>query len=94
MDEFSWTDIEDIAIALAETHPQRNPLAVRFTELRELVEQLEGFAPAPGQTVNEQILEAIQAAWHEEAGDRPTGRDDEDERPGGYSPVQPFKPNG
>ncbi len=63
---FGWTDIEDIAEALREKHPDRDPLSVRFPELAGMVESLDGFQPPPGQSVNEQILEAIQAAWHQE----------------------------
>lgn len=90
MDAFGWTDIEDIAIALAESHPAVDPVAVRFDRLRAMVEGLDGFEPDPGHTVNEQILEAIQAAWIEEAaetGGRRANPDDE----GGYSPNQPFR---
>ena len=60
---FSWTDIDDIADALRERFPDRDPLTVRFPELTGMVEALPGFKPRPGQSVNEQILEAIQAAW-------------------------------
>jgi FeS assembly protein IscX len=67
---FGWTNIEDIAEALVETYPDRDPLSVRFTELTGMVEKLEGFAPPAKQTVNEKILEAIQAAWYEEAQDQ------------------------
>ena len=83
---FSWTDIEDIAIALVETHPDVEPLSVRFTKLRQMVEALEDFHAEAGHPVNEQILEAIQAAWHEEAEDL---KDDDSS----YSPVNPFKPD-
>ena len=63
---FSWTDIEDIVDALREQYPDRDPLTLRFPELTGMVESLEGFKPKPGQSVNEQILEAIQAGWCEE----------------------------
>lgn len=86
-DTFSWTDTEDIAIALAETYPDVDPLSVRFTKLREMVESLADFEAVEGHPVNEQILEAIQAAWHEEALDQ---RDDDDAS--GYTPMNPFKP--
>ncbi|MCC6581658.1 MAG: Fe-S cluster assembly protein IscX [Phycisphaeraceae bacterium] len=85
----TWKDIDDIALALVESHPDRDPLSVRFTELRRMVEQLPDFQAQEGHQVNEQILEAIQAAWHEEAEDQ---RSDDDEDPG-YSPVRPFKPD-
>jgi FeS assembly protein IscX len=60
-----WTDIYDIAIALAETHPEVDPLTVRFTDLHGWVLALDGFADDPKRS-NEKILEAIQAAWIEE----------------------------
>ncbi|MBX9735809.1 MAG: Fe-S cluster assembly protein IscX [Phycisphaerales bacterium] len=63
---FGWLDIEDIALALHEAHPRVDPLTLRFTALRGLVEALPGFAPDPAHPVNEKILESIQVAWHEE----------------------------
>lgn len=72
----NWTDIEDIAIELDEAHPAVDPLTVRFTKLRELVEGLGDFTPDPDTHVNEQILEAIQGAWIEERQDA-RGGDDE-----------------
>jgi FeS assembly protein IscX len=60
-----WTDIQDIAIALADTHPEVDPKAVRFTELYEWVQQLEGFDDDP-KRCGEKILEAIQQAWIED----------------------------
>jgi FeS assembly protein IscX len=98
MDTFGWTDIEDIALALVEAHPDVDPTTVRFDRLREMVEELEDFEPEPGQTVNEQILEAIQAAWIEEAEDAAAGLPapgdedvEEDDDEGGYTPNQPFR---
>ncbi|MEJ2174389.1 MAG: Fe-S cluster assembly protein IscX [bacterium] len=60
-----WTDIQDIAIALADTHPDVDPKTVRFTELYEWVRQLEGFDDDP-KRCGEKILEAIQQAWIED----------------------------
>jgi FeS assembly protein IscX len=60
-----WTDSLDIAIALAEKHPDVDPRQVRFTELREWVLQLDEFDDDPGHS-GEKILEAIQMAWIEE----------------------------
>ncbi|MBF0439397.1 MAG: Fe-S cluster assembly protein IscX [Magnetococcales bacterium] len=60
-----WTDIHEIAIALADSKPDQEPLAVRFTELMEWVMNLPGFDDDP-QRCNEKILEAIQMAWLEE----------------------------
>ena len=88
-ENFSWTDIEEICINLYEKFPQTDPLTVNFPELRELVEALEGFEPEPGQSVNEQILEAIQAGWHEEKMDA-DGNDDDDEKQQ-YEPNRPYR---
>jgi FeS assembly protein IscX len=60
-----WTDIDDIAIALAETHAEVDPLTVRFTDLHRWVMEIEGFDDDPGRS-GEKILEAIQAAWIDE----------------------------
>lgn len=71
-----WLDVDDIALLLYEAHPDRDPLAVRFTELRELVEKLPGFKAQPGHPPNEKILETIQSKWYEEYTD--AADDDED----------------
>jgi len=61
---FGWLEIEDIAEALHATHPTGvDPLRIRFTELRKLVEALAEFEPDPEHPVNEKILEHIQAEW-------------------------------
>ncbi|CAM2189660.1 accessory iron-sulfur cluster assembly protein IscX [Paraburkholderia sacchari] len=62
-----WTDTQDIAMALTDTHPEIDPQYVRFTDLHRWITELEGFDDAPDRS-NEKILEAIQAAWIEEAG--------------------------
>jgi FeS assembly protein IscX len=61
-----WTDSRDIAIALAEAHPQVDPRAVRFTDLHAWVLALPGFADDPRRS-GEKILEAIQTAWIDES---------------------------
>ena len=61
-----WTDINEIAIALAEKHPEVDPQYVRFTDLHRWVMELEGFDDDPGHS-GEKILEAIQLAWIDEA---------------------------
>jgi FeS assembly protein IscX len=101
---FGWTDIEDIVLALDEAHPQMDALSVRFTDLRKMVEALDEFEAEPGHNVNEQILEAIQAGWHEERQEQAALNRNEDEtgepgepgEPGeadgsGYEPNQPFR---
>lgn len=60
-----WTDIEDIALALLENHPDTDPLSVRFTDLHKWVMALPGFDD-DAKNSNEKKLEAIQMAWYEE----------------------------
>jgi FeS assembly protein IscX len=57
-----WTDVQAIAIELAEQHPEVDPMTVRFTDLHNWVLQLENFADDPKRS-GERILEAIQQAW-------------------------------
>ncbi len=75
-DEFGWLDVDEIGELLAQTHPARDPLRIRFVELRALVTQLPGFREDPEHPVNEKILEHIQAAWIRERAGAP--RPDED----------------
>jgi FeS assembly protein IscX len=67
--QITWTSTEDIAIALADKHPDVDPLTVRFTDLHKWVMALDGFSDDPKNS-NEKKLEAIQMAWHEEWQDR------------------------
>ncbi|WP_428266950.1 Fe-S cluster assembly protein IscX [Haliangium sp.] len=60
-----WTDTRDIAIQLAETHPEVSPMTVRFTDLHRWVCGLEGFDDDPARS-NEKLLEAIQMMWLDE----------------------------
>ncbi|MDR2189503.1 MAG: Fe-S cluster assembly protein IscX [Azonexus sp.] len=60
-----WTDINDIAIELADAHPDDNPLTINFVDLRDRVMALPGFADDP-KHCGEKILEAIQQAWIDE----------------------------
>jgi FeS assembly protein IscX len=62
-----WTDTRQIAIALADRHPDVDPQYVRFTDLHRWVCELEGFNDDPNRS-NEKILEAIQMTWIDEAG--------------------------
>jgi FeS assembly protein IscX len=68
MEEFDWTDIEDIALGLMDTHPDTDVLRVRFTDLHAWVCELPGFIGDPKRS-GEKILEAIQTAWLEELKD-------------------------
>jgi FeS assembly protein IscX len=61
-----WTDIYDVAAALADAHPDVDPTQVRFIALRDMVLALPGFDDDPAHC-GEKILEAIQQAWMEEA---------------------------
>ena len=61
-----WTDSRDIAIALLERFPQRDPKTVNFVDLRNWVVALPGFSDDPKRS-GEKILEAIQMAWIDEA---------------------------
>ena len=60
-----WTDSQDIAIALADAHPEVDPRRVNFVDLRDLVVALPGFDDDPKRS-GEKILEAIQMAWMDE----------------------------
>lgn len=77
-DHFGWTDIDDIAEALAAAHPTVDPLTLRFTALRGMIEALANFRPEPGHPVNERILEEVQAAWCQARADGPALDADED----------------
>ena len=72
MDEFDWTDTEDIALSLMEQHPDVDVLRVRFTDLHAWVCALPGFIGDPKKS-GEKILEAIQMAWLEELKDAAEG---------------------
>jgi FeS assembly protein IscX len=61
-----WIDSREIAIALADAHPDMDPARVNFVDLREMVLALPDFDDDPKRS-GEKILEAIQSAWMEEA---------------------------
>ena len=63
-----WSDVHEIGYRLATTHPDVDPLSVRFTDLHAWVCALDEFVGDP-QASNEKILEAIQMAWLDEAED-------------------------
>lgn len=62
MNKLCWTDIDDLAIALAEAHPDIDPRLLRFTDLRRWVLELDEFQDDPAHS-GEKVLEAIQQAW-------------------------------
>jgi FeS assembly protein IscX len=61
-----WTDVTDIAIELAETHPDVDPTHVNFVDLMNWVLALPDFNDDP-KHCGEKVLEAIQQAWMDEA---------------------------
>ena len=61
-----WIDTREIAIALAQAHPDADPAKVNFVDLYSWVLVLPGFDDDP-KRAGEKILEAIQATWIEEA---------------------------
>lgn len=60
-----WTDINDLAIELAEAYPEVDPRTVNFVDLMNWVMSLPGFDDVAGHC-GEKILEAIQQAWIDE----------------------------
>ncbi|RXZ38010.1 Fe-S assembly protein IscX [Oxalobacteraceae bacterium CAVE-383] len=61
-----WTDTQQIAEELYDKFPDVDPKTVRFTDLHRWVMELPGFDDDPNRS-GEKILEAIQAAWIDEA---------------------------
>lgn len=61
-----WTDVNEIAIGLADAHPEIDPKQVNFVDLMRWVIALPDFAE-PQNRCGEKILEAIQQAWIDEA---------------------------
>ncbi|MGN6315943.1 Fe-S cluster assembly protein IscX [Trinickia sp.] len=61
-----WTDVQEIAMALTDNHPEVDPQQIRFTDLHKWVMALDGFDDDPHRS-SEKILEAIQLAWIEDA---------------------------
>jgi len=62
-----WTDITRIAEELHDKFPDVDPRTIRFTDLHNWVCELEDFDD-DHKRGGEKVLEAIQAAWIEEAG--------------------------
>lgn len=61
-----WTDVNDLAIELAEAHPEVNPSTINFVDLMNWVVALPGFEDNASHC-GEKILEAIQQAWIDES---------------------------
>ena len=64
--KLKWVDVLEIAISLSEAHEHIGPRYTNFVNLRRLVIELLEFDDDPERS-GEKILEAIQAAWIEEA---------------------------
>lgn len=62
----TWRDIGEIAHDLAVQYPETDPLALELPQLRAMIIGLPGFGDAP-EAGSEEILEAIQSAWYDEA---------------------------
>jgi len=60
-----WIDTLEIAMALVDTYPERDPARVNFVDLRNWILALPDFDDLPDRC-NEKILEAIQQAWIDE----------------------------
>jgi FeS assembly protein IscX len=60
-----WTEVQEIAIQLADAHPEVDPLKVNFVDLMNWVMALPEFDDEPGHC-GERILEGIQQAWIDE----------------------------
>jgi len=60
-----WTDSQEIAIALADAHPDVDPRRVNFVDLRNMIVALPDFDDDPKRS-GEKILEAVQMAWIDE----------------------------
>lgn len=60
-----WTDVNVLAIELAEAHPEVDPTRINFVDLMHWVMALPDFNDDP-KHCGEKILEAIQQAWIDE----------------------------
>jgi FeS assembly protein IscX len=60
-----WTDVNDIAIELAEAHPGIDPTRINFVDLMRWVMALPDFDENE-KHCGEKVLEAIQQAWIDE----------------------------
>jgi FeS assembly protein IscX len=60
----TWKDIDEIAEALMAAKPETDPLAIRFTELRDWISALPEWEDDIHLS-NEAKLEAVQMEWYE-----------------------------
>jgi FeS assembly protein IscX len=62
--KWTWQDVDAIASALAEHHPETDPLRLSAEEVRSLAAALPEFGDEL-QAADLATLEAIRAAWYE-----------------------------
>ncbi|AMO36379.1 MULTISPECIES: Fe-S cluster assembly protein IscX [Thauera] len=60
-----WTDVQEIAIQLADSRPDVDPTRLNFVDLMNWVLELPEFDDDP-KRCGERILEGIQQAWIDE----------------------------
>ncbi|NMG32221.1 Fe-S cluster assembly protein IscX [Aromatoleum evansii] len=60
-----WTEVQEIAIQLADKFPETDPTRVNFVDLMNWVMALPEFDDDP-KHCGERVLEAIQQAWIDE----------------------------
>ena len=65
MAKLTWSNLDDIALALYEEFPDQDPTHIRYTDLHQWITELADFKDDPKKST-EGKLEAIQMAWLEE----------------------------
>lgn len=68
MAKLTWSNLDDIALALYEEFPDQDPTHIRYTDLLKWITELVDFDDDPLKS-NEAKLERIQMAWLEEYND-------------------------
>ncbi|MHC4509994.1 MAG: Fe-S cluster assembly protein IscX [Planctomycetota bacterium] len=63
-----WTELEDMADALAQVYPDLNPLDLSIPALFRRILNLPGFDDDPD-AATEELLEKIQMLWYEQVSD-------------------------
>lgn len=64
-----WTDVHDIAVALADKYREQAPRELSLADVQRYVTSMPSFVDDP-KASSEPNLAAIQTAWHEEWEDR------------------------
>lgn len=65
MAKLTWSDLDNIGLALFDKFPEQDPTHIRFTDLHKWITELDGFDDDPLKS-NEAKLERIQTVWLEE----------------------------